>query len=99
MHDHVHTIHRDLKPDNILFNSQTAEIKVTDFTEARAEMTEGVRMFDSAGTPCFTAPECHVVAKEGYLPKPTDIWSFGVCLYTFVYDGKLPFYGQSELEI
>lgn len=92
-------IHRDIKPDNILFSSPNSEIKLTDFTCSRGELTEGVKLFDSEGTPCFTAPECHIVAEGGYDPKPTDIWSFGVCLYTFVNDGLLPFYGQSELEI
>ena len=100
---HLHTklqiIHRDIKPDNILFCSQNSEIKLTDFTVARGEIGDETRLFDSEGTPCFTAPECHVVEKDGYSPRPTDIWSFGVCLYTFVNDGKLPFYGQSELEI
>jgi len=33
------------------------------------------------------------------LPKPTDIWSFGVCLYTFVCQGRVPFYAQSEIEM
>lgn len=99
LHDHVKVIHRDLKPDNILFSSQTCEVKLTDFTVSREKISDESRLFDSEGTPCFTAPECHVVAPEGYSPKPTDIWSFGVCLYLFVNDGKLPFYGQSELEI
>jgi len=99
LHENVKVIHRDLKPDNILFSSATAEIKITDFTVSRGEIAPDSRLFDSEGTPCFTAPECHVVAKEGYLPYPTDVWSFGVCLYCYVNDGKLPFYGQSELEI
>lgn len=92
-------IHRDIKPDNILFSSGTSEVKLTDFTCSRGELEPGVRLFDSEGTPCFTAPECHIVQEGGYDPRPTDIWSFGVCLYTLVNDGKLPFYGQSELEI
>lgn len=99
LHDQQNVIHRDLKPDNILFSAKTAEIKLTDFTVARGELEENTRLFDSEGTPCFTAPECHVIEKGGYLPRPTDIWSFGVCLFTFVTDGKLPFYGSSEIEI
>ena len=99
LHDRMDIIHRDIKPDNILFSAQTAEIKLTDFTVSRDGLSEGVMLFDSEGTACFTAPECHIVGDNGYSPKPTDIWSIGVCLYTYVNDGKLPFYGQSELEI
>jgi serine/threonine protein kinase len=99
LHDRMNIIHRDIKPENILFSGVTAEIKLTDFTCGRDAIEAGVRLFDSEGTPCFTAPECHIVEKDGYLPKPTDVWSIGVCLYTFVNEGKLPFYGQSELEI
>ena len=29
---------------------------------------------------------------------PTDIWSFGVCLYTYI-SGKVPFYADGELEM
>ena len=99
LHTRLDVIHRDIKPDNILFCSDQAQVKLTDFTVARQGLTEGVRLFDSEGTPCFTAPECHVVDKDGYVPKPTDVWSLGVCLYTYCNDGKLPFYGESELEI
>jgi serine/threonine protein kinase len=99
LHDRMNMIHRDIKPENILFSGQTAEVKLTDFTVSRQDCLEGVRLFDSEGTACFTAPECHIVEKTGYVPKPTDIWSIGVCLYAFVNDGKLPFYGESELEI
>ena len=99
LHEQHSIIHRDIKPENILFCSKDETIKLTDFTVARGGIEEETRLFDSEGTPCFTAPECHVVEKDGYLARPTDIWSFGVCLYTFCNDGKLPFYGESELEI
>ena len=99
LHNNLQMIHRDIKPDNILFSSCASEVKLTDFTCGRGELTEGVKLFDSEGTPCFTAPECHIVQEGGYDPMPTDIWSFGVVLYTYCNDGLLPFYGQSELEI
>ena len=93
LHDRMNVIHRDIKPENILFNSITAEIKLTDFTCSRSGITADVSLFDSEGTPCFTAPECHVVEPQGYVPKPTDVWSIGVCLFAYVTDGRLPFYG------
>jgi [calcium/calmodulin-dependent protein kinase] kinase len=91
-------IHRDIKLDNILFSSKEMKIKITDFTVSRANIGDETRLFDSDGTPAFTAPECHIVESTGYKPKPTDIWSFGVCLYTYI-SGKVPFYGEGELEM
>lgn len=98
MHDEVKIIHRDIKLDNILFSQKEMTVKITDFTIARDNIREETRLFDSEGTPAFTAPECHVVEKDGYLPKPTDIWSFGVCMYTYI-SGKVPFYAEGELEM
>jgi len=66
---------------------------------SRGDLKKDSRLFDSEGTPCFTAPECHIVEKDGYEPMPTDIWSIGVCLFAYCSEGKLPFYGESELEI
>jgi serine/threonine protein kinase len=94
-------IHRDIKLDNILFSSKDLRVKVTDFTVARADIDAGTRLFDSEGTPAFTAPECHIVAEGGYLPKPTDMWSFGVSLYAYVQQ-IVPFYssgGELEMQI
>ena len=30
-------------------------------TQGMIELEEGTKLFDSEGTPCFTAPECHIV--------------------------------------
>jgi serine/threonine protein kinase len=38
------------------------------------------------------------VEEGGYYPKPTDIWSIGVCIYAFI-SGTVPFYGDCELQI
>lgn len=98
LHEDAKIIHRDIKLDNILFDSELCEVKLSDFTVARGEIEENTHLFDCEGTPCFTAPECTIVEKEGYMPKPTDIWSIGVCIYTFI-TGIVPFYGDCELQI
>ena len=84
LHEELCIIHRDIKLDNILFSSKDMSVKVTDFTVAKGDIKETTRLFDSQGTPAFTAPECHIVDDGGYLPKPTDLWSFGVSLYAYV---------------
>jgi hypothetical protein len=41
------------------------------------------------------------VEETGYMPKPTDMWSFGVSLYAFVQQ-IVPFYssgGELEMQI
>lgn len=96
LHEEAKIIHRDIKLDNILFDSELCEVKLSDFTVARGSIEEDTRLFDCEGTACFTAPECTIVEKGGYLPKPTDIWSVGVCIYTFC-AGIVPFYGDCEL--
>lgn len=96
MHEEAHVIHRDIKLDNILFDSYNSEVKLTDFTVSRGDILDGTNLFDCEGTAAFTAPECTIVEKEGYKPKPTDIWSLGVSLYTYV-AGIVPFYGDCEL--
>ena len=101
IHEEAKIIHRDIKLDNILFDSKQQRVKLTDFTVARSDIETDTRLFDSEGTPAFTAPECHIVEKEGYLPKPTDVWSFGVSLYAYV-SGIVPFYsagGELEMQI
>jgi serine/threonine protein kinase len=99
LHDELGIIHRDIKLDNILFSSKDMCVKLTDFTVSRGDIKESTRLFDSQGTPAFTAPECHIVEEGGYLPKPTDIWSFGVSLYAYV-EQIVPFYASGgELEM
>ncbi|GLJ07234.1 hypothetical protein SUGI_0062430 [Cryptomeria japonica] len=87
-------VHRDVKLDNILLNSQTnfSDIKLGDFGLA-APFSQGELLYHDVGTLQYVAPE--VLLWEGY-SKEVDIWSAGIvlfCLLTgcFLYDS-----GDSE---
>ncbi|XP_073282665.1 phosphoenolpyruvate carboxylase kinase 2-like [Primulina huaijiensis] len=85
--------HRDIKPDNILFNSDNV-LKLADFGSAEC-FHSGELMSGIVGTPYYVAPE--VVAAREYNEK-VDIWSAGIILYILI-TGIPPFYGDSVTEI
>ena len=90
--------HRDIKPDNILFSTRDDKAKLSDFSVSCALDTKEDRGFNCEGTIAFTAPESHVPQKEGFVILPTDIWSIGISLYTYL-SQSVPFYAESELEM
>ncbi|KAL8484297.1 hypothetical protein ACS0TY_026831 [Phlomoides rotata] len=83
--------HRDIKPDNILFDSR-GKLKLADF--GSAEMFEISEMNDVVGTPYYVAPE--VLMGRNYNEK-VDVWSAGVILYIML-AGVPPFYGEGPTE-
>ncbi|GLJ24229.1 hypothetical protein SUGI_0462000 [Cryptomeria japonica] len=88
--------HRDLKPDNILFssNSFSNDIRIADFGQA-ASFSPGEKMSGIVGTPYYVAAE--VLQGKDYNEK-VDIWSAGVILYVML-SGIPPFNGDTPQEI
>jgi tetratricopeptide (TPR) repeat protein/DNA-binding beta-propeller fold protein YncE len=85
-------IHLDLKPSNILINSQNIS-KVTDFGIARIAKDTILRTSgETTGTFAYMSPEQHF----GSYDKSSDIYSLGVTFYEIL-AGELPFKGPDFL--
>jgi serine/threonine-protein kinase len=90
---HAHAqgvIHRDVKPSNILINSD-GRIKIGDFGIARIEASELTQVGDVLGTPHYMAPEQFL---GGEISPLADIYSIGVIAYELL-AGKKPFLGTT----
>lgn len=87
-------VHRDIKPDNLLFDSRN-NLKVADFGSAVWLPEGNCTESGVVGTPYYVAPE--VLMGRDYNDK-VDVWSCGVILYIML-AGVPPFYGESVAEI
>ena len=98
MHVTQGVVHRDLKSDNILFQSpDDLEIKIADLGLADYiwdKETKGGRttFSDYCGTLRFMAPE--IINNEEYDNK-VDVWSIGIITYQLL-RGMCPFTSQDE---
>src|SRR5688500_8928820 len=85
-------IHRDIKPDNILLESETGRAMVTDFGIARAiQEGQDARLTATGvaiGTPAFMSPE--QAAGDREIDGRSDLYSLGVVAYQML-TGDLPF--------
>ncbi|KAJ3260295.1 serine/threonine-protein kinase KIN2 [Boothiomyces macroporosus] len=82
-------VHRDIKLENIRYNSKTGMVKLLDFGFATFS-TDSDFLKTNCGSPCYAAPE--IYDNKPYIGTLIDVWSLGVCLYGMV-TGSLPFDG------
>ncbi|EAX89460.1 CAMK family protein kinase [Trichomonas vaginalis G3] len=94
MHD-KNVAHHDVKPSNI-FIDKFGRIKLADFGIAQSFAENQSKSCIFGGTVAFMAPE--QFKKLPYSAFQSDIWAFGVTLYTIAF-GRLPFFGHNVHEV
>lgn len=89
--------HRDIKPDNILFESQVSiersTLKLIDFGSARV-FQMGQYMHTKAGSSYYVAPQ----VLFGKYDHSSDLWSCGVVMH-IILCGYPPFTGETEEDV
>ena len=87
-------IHRDVKPENLMFD-EDGRIKVMDFGLARAAEATRLTMTGSAvGTAAYMSPE----SVRGQATTASDVFALGIVLHEML-TGDLPFAGDSALAL
>jgi serine/threonine-protein kinase ULK/ATG1 len=89
-------LHRDIKPQNILFKDPSRKIlKITDFGFSKYYNEDNTLLETLCGSPMYMAPE--ILFHQKYNVK-TDLWSIGVILYEMVY-GKYPYSAKTTIDL
>ncbi|MCY1065191.1 AAA family ATPase [Nannocystis sp. RBIL2] len=92
-------IHKDIKPQNLLYNPDTDELKITDFGIASQAPRESQRPAHAGlieGTLAYMAPE-QTGRMNRWVDERSDLYSLGVTFYELL-TGTLPFRASDPVE-
>ncbi|KYG07380.1 protein kinase [Sorangium cellulosum] len=98
LHRH-HVIHKDIKPQNLLYNAETGQVKITDLGIAclsPREPQDVVRHGLIEGTLAYMAPE-QTGRMNRWIDERTDLYSLGVTFHEML-TGTLPFRASDPVE-
>ncbi|WAS91371.1 AAA family ATPase [Nannocystis punicea] len=98
LHRH-HIIHKDIKPQNLLYNPDTDELKITDFglaSQAPRESRNPAHAGLVEGTLAYMAPE-QTGRMNRWVDERADLYSLGVTFYELL-TGTLPFQASDPVE-
>ncbi|HEY9873053.1 MAG TPA: serine/threonine-protein kinase PknK, partial [Candidatus Obscuribacterales bacterium] len=93
-------IHKDIKPQNIIINPATRQVKLTDFSIASRLTRENATLSNPTlleGTLAYMSPE-QTGRMNRSIDYRTDLYSLGVTFYEIL-TGSLPFQSIDPLEL
>ena len=93
-------IHLDIKPDNILINSEKGEVKITDFGISAVLTHANDELYNPdviEGTLSYMSPEQTGRMNRG-VDYRTDMYSLGVTFYEML-TGEVPFKSKDPMEL
>ena len=97
---HNRVIHKDIKPQNILINPQTKQVKLIDFSISSLLPKENQEIMNPnmlEGTLAYISPEQTGRMNRG-IDYRTDFYSLGVTFYELL-TGQLPFPSTDPMEL